>query len=227
MEVRIVHDGERVTDVQAKTHRVPWTTCPGAEQKIRDLIGTPLQRMSQSTGLDSKEHCTHLYDVARLTIARAFMKAPVQYDITIPDRIEKRTCAEVLRDGKLCLTWDIDGDVVTGPARFAGHHVFGAPKWPADLDEDTLEAAMVVRRSIFVSRARSALGKDMRVNDATDAEIIQRIRDRGPLGLCFTYQEGVLDDARRTFSWRDHNGRQEELLDDFAGTRRIADMAKS
>src|SRR4051812_19174623 len=62
MELVVSHDGTHVTDIQCDQPYLPWSECPGAAQKIRDLIGLPLQRMHVTTGQDAKHHCTHLFD---------------------------------------------------------------------------------------------------------------------------------------------------------------------
>jgi hypothetical protein len=227
MELALFHDGVRVTDIQSRSPRVPWSICPGAGEKLKELIGVPLQRMNRSTGRDAKEHCTHLFDLARLAMARGHLDAPVQYDGTVPDRIDDRTSAELLRDGKRVLFWDLAGFTVSTPGLFAGHETMGPPRWPAGLDDDTIEAALVLRRTIFVARSRDFEAARVMTGAMSDDDVRAEIKARGSLGHCFTYRLPHFDQARRPDSRRNFSGRREELLVNFPGTRTVAALAKT
>jgi hypothetical protein len=226
MEVSIFHDGTRVTDVTSATYRAPWAICPAAGEKLKDLIGVPLQRMNVSTGLDSKEHCTHLYDLGRIVMARAYLNAPVQYDGSVPDPIGERRSAELLRDGKLVLAWDLSGFTVRAPDLFKNHDTMGPPRWPNPLDDDTIEAALVLRRTVFVARSRDFEAERAAKGGATEDDIRHEIKGRGLVGHCFTFQLPRFDETSRQNSRKDYSGRQEDLLVNFAGTRSIADMTR-
>jgi len=227
LEVALTHDGVRVTAIEAITRRVPWTTCPGAVDKVKELVGVPLQRMNKSTGRDAKEHCTHLFDLVRIAIARAAVNAPVQYDVAVPDRIEKETRAEILRDGKFYIAWHLRGNTVTGPDPFTGHKLHGPPMWPAELDDDTIEAALVMRRAIFVSSVRAPDVAEARNRLLPDAALTTMIKDAGRLGHCFTYQADIFDDAVPHYNWRNYAEHRDELLSGFPGVRTLAQMARS
>ena len=142
----MTHDGKRITGTQADTVRYPWSTCPGSVKKLHNMVGMPLQRMHVGTDRDGRLQCTHLYDLARLAAARALVGKSVQYDVDVPDRVDGRTRVTVYRDGAPILIWDVNGKAVEGPAPFAGHGYLGSPVWPEGLDDDTLEAAAVLRR---------------------------------------------------------------------------------
>jgi hypothetical protein len=227
MELTLFHDGARITDLQTRTHRVPWNICPGAGEKLKELIGVPLQRMNTSTGRDAKEHCTHLFDLARLAAARAYLKSPVQYDGSVPDRIDNRTSAELLRDGKRVLDWDLTEFMVTTPGPFEGHETMGPPLWPAGIDDDTIEAALVLRRTIFVARSRDFEAARMVTGAMSDDDVRNEIKARGSLGHCFTYRLPHFDQAQRPDSRRNFSGRREDLLVNFPGTRTVAELAKA
>ena len=155
VEMVIRHNNKQVTGIEATTPRIPWTTCPGASEKIRGFVGLPLQHMHVPTGIDGRLQCTHMYDLARLAMARALVGQSVQYDVTIPDLIDGKTQGILLRDGEQILCWDVDGASVTGPDPFTEHIIRGVAEWPAGLDDDTLEAALVLRRGFFVSGVRT------------------------------------------------------------------------
>jgi hypothetical protein len=226
LEVTILHDGARVTDLHSESRRIPWSSCPTAGAKLKDLIGLDLRRMHESTGFDAKTHCTHLFDLARVAIARAKAGASVQYDVAIVDRIDNRTHSELLRDGKPFMAWDVDGNTVTGPDPFTGHVLKGAPQWASGLDDDTLEAALVMRRVFLVAgirEPRAVMGRVPR-NDVLSEETL---RKNGILGRCFSYSAEHGVGAHTLNSWRDFADRREDLLADFAGTRTLAEMQRT
>ncbi len=225
-EVEILHDGQHVTRIEAITHRIPWSTCPGAVTKLKQLTGLSLQRVNQTTGLDAKEQCTHLFDLTRLAIARAAVNKSVQYDAAVPDRIDARTRPELLRDGKSFITWDVTGYTVTGPAPYAGHKLQGAPKWPSGLDADTIEAALVLRRTMMVAIVRTPEVDAAREGKLPDGALVQMIKDEGRTGRCFTYQLPMFDQSVPTRTWINYAERRDDLLAGFPGTRTVAAMAK-
>jgi hypothetical protein len=224
MELTVFHDGTRVTDIQGKTHRVPWNTCPSAVQKVRDLVGLTLRRMHETTGHDAKAHCTHLFDLARLAIARAVADVPLQYDVAVEDRVERKTCGILLRDGQQTMVWDVTGNAVTGPDPFTGHSLRGAPQWPNGLDDEMLEAALVMRRVFLVSQIREPQAAMARVKEGKDQLKPDFIRNSVMLGRCFSFQEQQLAHAESWFSWRDFADRRDALLAHFPGTRTLADL---
>jgi Protein of unknown function (DUF2889) len=225
MEVTVYHD-TRVTDLQTESLRIPWNSCPNAGNKLRDLIGLPLQRMHESTGHDAKLHCTHLFDLTRLAIARAKAGASVQYDIEVEDRVEHRTRAELLRDGQSLLVWNVHHRTVTGPEPFTGHSLIGAPQWPGGLDDATLEAALVFRRVFLVAQIREPRGAVARTHGPPHKLSADFLKTQGMLGRCFTYQVETGVGAESHHSWRDFSGRRENLLAHFSGTRSLADLKR-
>jgi hypothetical protein len=226
MEVSVFHDGTRVTDIEATSSRIPWSSCPNAGIKLKDLIGVPLQRMHETTGRDAKLHCTHLFDLARVAIARAKAGASVQYDIAVEDRVERRTRGELIRDGQFVMAWDVVHITVTGPDPFTGHLLVGAPQWPPGLDDDTLEAALVLRRVFLVAQMREPKASVARTHgppQVLDADVLTK---NGMLGRCYSYRVETGAGARSLNSWRDFAGAREKLLEQFPGTRSIAEMQR-
>lgn len=227
MEVTVLHDGQRVIDIQPVMHRIPWSTCPGAPAKLKELVGLSLRRMNQSTGFDAKEHCTHLFDLTRLAMARALLNAPVQYDVAMPDRIDTETRAEILRDGQPLMAWDVRGWIVTGPDPFTGHALRGAPIWPQGIDDDTIEAALILRRVFMVALVREP--NAARSREKTDAGFPpgSQLRKAGIVGQCFSFQDDTIDQASLLFNWRNFAERRDQLLTGYPGVRTIAEMAKA
>ena len=227
MEMTVFHDGTCVTDIQAETVRIPWNLCPGAPDKLRELIGVPLQRMNRSTGHNAKEHCTHLFDLMRLAMARAAINTPVQYDVAIPDRIDKKTRAELKRDGKFVMAWDAHGYTVTGPDPFTGHALLGAPVWPEGLDDDTLEAALILRRVFLVATAREPIAAGTRSKPAVEIDFPAMLKAGKRTGYCFSFQADRVDQITSNYNWRYFADHRDDLLAGFAGARSLAEMSAS
>jgi hypothetical protein len=222
-EVTIWHDGARITDIAGRSIRYPWTTCLEAPAALRLLIGTELKGVGQSTGLDSKQQCTHSYDLARFAMAQAVRGGVRQYDIGVNDRVNNATRADIQLNANAVLGWDIVDDMVLGPAPFAGHRLAGSPNWAAGLDSDTMEAALLLRRGIFVSQIR---GPDRTKRRAVPDGAMRATEDIGMLGSCYTYQPIRADGSLSLHSWRNFSERRDELLAGFAGVRRLADIAE-
>jgi len=225
MELVLSHDGERVTDIHCHQPYLPWNECPGAALKIRDLIGTPLQRMHVSTGHDAKHHCTHLFDLARVTIARAAVGKSAQYDVEVPDRVEGRTRSTARIDGVPVLRWDVDGQTVVGPAPFTGHNLLGAPKWPAGVDADTLEAALVMRRVLMLSQAREPYATVSRER-SLNYNPLEPIPGHRMEGRCFAFQKERVSNLKPRQFWRNMSDHREKLLEGFPGIRTMAELAE-
>lgn len=183
-----------------EARRFPWTSCPTAVSPLQALVGMALSSRATAAGdhTDARMNCTHLFDLAGLAVAHAGAGRSVrQYDATVPDRRDGRTRAVLLRDGEPCLAWDISGRTIEGPPPFAGvalRRSFLA--WATSaLDEDTAEAAMVLRRACDISYGRGV--------DLDGIACADELRDL-MLGTCHTFQPGTIETALRvTGSTRD------------------------
>jgi hypothetical protein len=224
MNVTVLHDGTHITDITSDSSRTPWSSCPNAGTKLRDLIGLSLRRMHETTGHDAKLQCTHLFDLTRLAIARAKVGASVQYDVAIEDRVAGRTRGELLRNGMRVMEWQVDDFTISGPEPFTGHRLKGAPQWPAGLDHDTLEASLVMRRVFWVAQVREPKAAAARAPGAPQILSADFLKTHGILGRCFSYQLQTGAGAASVNSWRDFAARREALLEQFTGTRSLAEM---
>lgn len=65
MRCTLTHDGHVVTDIRADLPRTPLSTCPGAAEPIKKLIGIaldlPLRDISRHG--NPRGNCTHLFDL--------------------------------------------------------------------------------------------------------------------------------------------------------------------
>jgi hypothetical protein len=207
--VRLTHDGERVTAIEAESIRVPWTSCPGAADRLQEMVGVKLNPGPNDprTRFDISQHCTHMFDVARIAIAQSARGGRRQYDVLIPDRIDNRTEAEVWCDGVSVFRWTVEGLEVTAPAAFAGHSLEGRAVWPAGSigDDDALEAALVLRRALVIFRGRMP-----------SPPVIKRA-DQVPngFGTCYTYQPANAAHGVWVMEEKDYGASADLVLADF------------
>jgi hypothetical protein len=223
MEMHLFHDGERITEIQAISHRIPWSACPGGPGRLRELIGTPLRRMHKSPGVEGKLQCTHLLDLARLAMAHAMSQTPVQYDVSVEDRIDDRTIAELLRNGEPVLRWELTGPTVTNAGAFEGFAVYGAPTWPEGIDDDTVEAAWVMRRVFFIAPIRGPSAFMNRDPSFGNFNYLKTIKHAGLANQCYAFQPDKVEAAAYRQTWRNYAGRRDELLKNFPGVRAVGE----
>ncbi len=207
------HDGETVTGVKGYASRHPWTECPGAVVPLNKLVGMRLSTRFAATSdhTNPRENCTHLFDVAGLAVSHAAAgREQRQYDISVPDRIEGRTRASLHRDGELFLAWELDGIQITGPERHAGVRLLGSKflRWAeSELDADTAEAAVALRRASFI-----AMGRARNLDDAPSALVYMDMAG----GSCHSFTPGIAEKAMRVMgSTHDFTESADPLLADL------------
>jgi hypothetical protein len=183
-EVRLGHDGQRVTEIHSAAIRYPWSTCPLAGERLEPLKGMRLSARSTAHAqvVSPRSNCTHLFDLAGLAIAHAAARrARRQYDIRIPDRQGNRTTATLHRDGELFLRWEVAGREIIDPPPYAGQRLRGARfiEWAeSQLEPEEAEGALVLRRALDIGMGRG-MDLDPYPNAAAIAEMV------GP--VCFTF----------------------------------------
>jgi hypothetical protein len=138
------------------------------------------------------DQCTHLFDLAGLAVAHAHAgRDRRDYAIDVPDRKGTSITRPVLaRDGAPLLAWTVDGDVVSAPEAFAGRSLRrGFMRWAeAELDPDTAEAAIVLRRATMISWGRAI---------SLDAVAVAAELPSSFTGRCHTFSEEHVHDAVR------------------------------
>lgn len=195
-------DGRKVASVDAEAVRRPWTLCALAATQLHKLVGMPLSTRASAllAQTDKYQQCTHMLDLAGLCIAALARGTRERvYDATVPDRIDDRTQARLFLDGVPKLAWEVEGSRIVAPRQMAGIDLrSGFQPWTETLDEGTAEAALVLRRAIFISGGR---GKDL------DAVAHSSAR-----GGCFVQQpERAAAALRMTGSTRDFSDTPELL----------------
>lgn len=154
--IDVRHADGIISGVSSDAIRHPWSGCPLAGLQLKRLAGMPL---SPSVGrlmeyVDARAQCTHMFDLAALAIAAAARGIKQRiYDIAVPERIDGHTEAALLRDGERILSWSLQGSLIVAPAPFVGVDLRrGFARWVAEhLNIDAAEAALVLRRGVFIS----------------------------------------------------------------------------
>lgn len=191
------HDGIRVTAIESSGERIPWSSCPAGNDRLKALIGAPLPSENESAApIDKAQQCTHLFDLAKLALTHAHDTTPTRYDIRVDARQEDDAAEAVIsRNGAPILVWSIRGNKVVSPGPFHGHATTGRAIWPegAPDDPDLIEAAILLRRAllVFFGRRRSKGTKQ-----ATQLHYMA--------GACLTFQPGVIEHAVRPAGFVDH-----------------------
>jgi hypothetical protein len=162
--VTLRHDGTVVHHIEGTGIRGPWSTCMDAGTPLREVEGTRLSTHPSVLGaIDARRNCTHMFDLAGLVITQAARSGADdrRYDIQIFDLDEgdDRRSAILWRDGVEELAWELHEGEISAPAEWVG-----APlrskfiPWACDRfagDDDSAEAAIVLRRALDISRGRA------------------------------------------------------------------------
>ncbi|MCU1458319.1 MAG: hypothetical protein JWL73_2411 [Actinomycetia bacterium] len=221
------HDGSVVTDITGEGLRHPWESCPAAAGELRALVGAPLEeRMGAAAKhANPKANCTHMFDLAALSMAQAWRSANRdpearsterrQYDVELPMQPDEDHCVRprLWRDGDLLLEWQLQtlpgaGRTIIAPEPYASvPFARGFFPWTATaLDPDAGEAAFVLRRACDIG-----MGRGMDLDDIPVANDLADLM----LGVCYTMQPGVIETAhRRVGATRDYAARPDAIFDD-------------
>jgi hypothetical protein len=189
MAVTLHHMDGVAANIDATIHRAPWSTCPGAEARLRQtfsgvaLAGFPIRGEKQA-------NCTHLHDLAILAAAHAGVSRPIIYDILVSDPDGGIRRAEIRRDGTPVFTWTLAGMTIRAPAEAAGQTLLKLGAFLETLDPPGLEAAKLLRWGSLIAHGRS-----IPIEQQSDAS-------RMPPN-CFTFQPAMAAQARRVGVIRD------------------------
>ncbi len=183
MRVTLYHDGVRTTDIEAVMERAPWTTCPGAQQKlVETFAGKPLSSFASND--DKTANCTHLYDLAQLAAVHALDSEASEYDILVTDPVDGQRRAEIRLQGTPLLQWTEAGFHIVEPEAIAGTRLDKLGHWINTLTPELQEAARMLRWGNMIANGRSIPLQQQ--SDAT----------RMPPN-CFTFQPERAIEAKR------------------------------
>ena len=203
--VALEHDGTRITRTSADAPRQPYSLCGDAGQRLQELIGLTLSPNPSfaSQKVNARLQCTHQFDIAALAMAAAARGIHSRrYDVMVPDAEQGQTTATLARDGAPLFQWEMQGSKILAPEPYAGQDIaksFAA--WVASsLEPDDAEAALIMRRTVFISGARTA-----------PPEVLNR---REPRGGCWVHQPERYFTAQPMHSNQDFTNRPEALTAD-------------
>lgn len=192
-QVSIACDGRQVTGATGKAIRFPWSLCPRAAGELARLVGTPLA--PDPTGIldhgDIRQQCTHMFDLAGLAIAALGRGSPGyrRYDMQVLEVDGDLWEAQLRRDDGFELNWSARLGELSEPAEVAGRSLKGPfSSWArTHFPGDEFEAALALRRTIFVGKFRHRHDLDQR----------ETAIDSGNMGGCFVLQPQRAAKARR------------------------------
>ena len=188
--LRLDHDGERITMARAEALRHPWSACPGAAPHIAaELTGALLADVAAR---DPALHCTHLLDLAVVLARHAGDTAPVRFDMRVADRRDERTTAMLAENGSEVLRWHLEGTIIAGEGSHASRDLRQLSRWKLELDPREAEAATMLRRAVFVSGARQY---------TAPPGILAADQGSMRLGVCYNYQLPQAATSTRTPGW--------------------------
>jgi len=204
MSVTLHHDGSKVIEVGAVMERAPWTTCPGARERlVQTFAGQPLAEVTARR--EKRANCTHLHDLAVLAAAHALDDRPMVYDVLVSDPVEGERVLELRRDGERLLQWREREGVLVEPA---GVPLMALRDWIAALPADEQEPARVLQWAGLVAHGRTIpLDRQSRAADLP--------------ANCYTFQPERAAVARRVGVLRDFSKGSQVPLGGF-GERELA-----
>ncbi len=209
--VRLHHDDQRITAVDAEALRTPFNVCSGAVTQLKALAGIPLNTATAELyqQVDPKQNCTHLYDLSVLAMHHALRGETIrQLDIAVDDEPENGpSSCKVELDGRVVLDWQIQDWLIKTPSEFHGQSIYkGFSRWAKQtLGANELDAALALQKGYFVAQARKYDIAQMADTPAQDSAAMQ--------GVCYTYSPGIITTAKRVGSnARDFTDTPELLL---------------
>jgi hypothetical protein len=159
--------------------------------------------------MNPRANCTHWLDLSLLAIQHVPRNETVrEYTIEVPDEMDVPTSAKVFCNGHLVHEWKVKDWILYAPDALATHTLFrGFSAWAnaAFADEDSKEAAFILQKGYFVSRARR-FDMDALAGESATTQYMMA-------GACFSYSEPQASKAVRTLNTtRDFTHNAEELL---------------
>jgi hypothetical protein len=190
MSVTVHHRDGIATEIEPAMIRAPWSTCPGAIDKLkRTFTGVALDAFGERG--EKRANCTHLHDLATLGAAHASDKQPLIYDVLVSDPVGGRRDSELRCDGRTLLRLALKDGQVVEPEEFAGVTLDKLGPWIDSLEPQFREGARVLRWATMIAN-----GRTIPLERQSDAS-------RMPIGGCFTFQPDVRVSAKRIGKIRD------------------------
>ena len=198
MSVIVRHNGKTATAIEPEMRRAPWTTCPGAEQRLQEtfvgvnLVDFPVRGEKQT-------NCTHLHDLAILAAAHAFDDMAVIYDILVSDPQDKQRSAEIRENGHTLLKWREENFCLIEPKSAAGIRLDKLRPWIENLEPELREAAKLLQWGNILAN-----GRVIPLEQQSDATKLPP--------SCYTFQPERAVIAKRVGEVKDFSGGADEPL---------------
>ena len=153
MSVIVHHDGAVAAAIEPEMRRVPWSTCPGAVEQLKNTF-TGVALKDFAIRGEKKINCTHLHDLAILAAEHAFDSASTEYDILVSDPVDGERGAEIRKDGKTLLGWSEANWQLTAPPEVAGLSLMNMRTWIDTLDPIKRKAAKMLQWGNMIANGR-------------------------------------------------------------------------
>lgn len=201
MSVVLRHHEDVVRDVEVDMRRVPWTTCPGAADKLKqDLRGKKLGELASNQG--KQQHCTHLFDLSQWAAGHAHDAQAIVFDIAVSDPVDGTSDASLDKNGETVMRWQVRGFDFVAPAALKDFGLFSMKPWIATLSEQQQEYARILQWGTILSH-----GRTQPLENQSDAS-------RMPPN-CYTFQPERAAVAKRVGEIRDFSSLSEQPLDRY------------
>ena len=189
--LNIEHDGERITAVNSSARRTPWTICPQAAARLQEFVGQALRpRIAVSLPeIDSKQQCTHQYDLLMVALAQAARRGRREYLSKVVGAMHEYRHARLWLNGEKLLDWRLQGTTIHSDDAFDQQDLRSIMPWAEEtLTDRQLEALFVQRRAVMVA-ASKGINLDL-IKNAGQAMVVRA-------GACFVFQPERADQAER------------------------------
>jgi len=151
----------RVREASSQALRRPTSLCTVAGERLSELIGLELNAAAAAVSevVDARQQCTHQFDIAALAVAALAENRPHRvYEANVTDPEDECATAVLKGDGETVLAWTLRRARIVEPEPYAGRTVgSGFTAFARTLLLDEAEAALVLRRAVFVAGGRILL----------------------------------------------------------------------
>lgn len=154
MSVSLHHEGGRIVDVTAITHRAPWTTCPQAVTVLKNqFIDGRIEDIAGARG--KRHHCTHLWDLAQFAAYFCDRDKSIFIDMSVTDPVQGVREGALWFDGQQRLLWKECDLKMLEPAAVAGLGLFEMTSWLDGQDGEAAVLGRMLRWVMIVAKGRT------------------------------------------------------------------------
>jgi hypothetical protein len=195
-QIDFSHVEGRITGVEARWDRHPLSSCAGAPDALADMVGCRLSEsvFEISRHTDASRQCTHLHDMFCIAATHAHRGLPdCRWDVVVPDAIDGKVTATLLRNGEVVLTLVLepDGHTIFAPEPCRGLSVLkGFMAWVRrHVPSEQHEQYFLMQKALFLTQiqkidAESLIGQPAAMSGP-------------PTGTCFGSQAGRYESSTR------------------------------